>query len=112
MLSYAQMAKMSSERQTITTIRSQIELAQAHTSTNQPLPTDGSNTQSSHVTPGSWDSYHDVQGYEEEVMEGFGFVDFAEKLACLLQRFKFDVHGEDFDPDAGHRIHIKRMRVC
>ena len=113
------MARMSLERETVISIRhevnrhTKIKLAQARTNADQSLPpTSSIGTQSSCVVLGSWDEYRDVQGHEEEVMEEFGFVDFGEKLATFLQRFKFDVHGEDFNPYAGHRIHIKRMRVC
>lgn len=108
------MVRMSSERETVISIRHQVnqhlqvEPAQDHTSADQPpIIPDTGDTQMPHVLLGSWDKYRDVAGYEEEVLEEFGFADFAEKLVTFLQRFRFDVHGKDFNPDAGHKIHIK-----
>lgn len=112
------MVRMSSERDAVISIRHQVNqyvqlgLAQAGTSADPSDPTTGTgDTQPLHVFLGSWENYRDVGGYEEEVLKDFGFTDFAQKLATFLQRFGFDVHGNDFNPDAGHRIHIKRMRV-
>jgi len=108
------MVRMSSERETIISIRHQVnqhiqaELAQDCTSADQPpIVPDIGDTQTPHVLLGSWDKYCDITGYEEEVLEEFGFADFAEKLVTFLQQFKFDVHGKDFNLDTGHKIHIK-----
>lgn len=113
------MARMSSERETVISIRHQVdqyiqtELVRAHAPADEPpTKSGGGDTQPPHITLGSWESYRAIQGYEEEVLDGFGFANFAERLATFLQRFNFDVHGNDFNPDAGHRIHVTRMRVC
>ena len=113
------MARMSAERETVISIRGrvdryiQLNLTQHSTLTNQlPLTTDTGRAQPPHILLGSWGNYRDVGGYEEEVHEEFTFSDFAERLASFLQRAGFEVHGNDFDPwVAGHRIHVKRMRV-
>ena len=113
------MVRMSSERETVISIRHQVdkcvrtEPVQTHNSVNQLHLVSGvGNTQSPRIILGSWDQYRDVGGYEDEVLEEFGFVNFAERLATFLQRFGFNVHGKDFNPDAGHGMHVKRMRVC
>ena len=90
---------MSSEREMVISIWHRVdqyiqELEHAHNSIGQPLPTAGNgDTQPPHIALGSWDSYRNIGGYEEE----FGFLDFAEELATFLQRFKFSVHGKDFN---------------
>jgi len=112
------MVRMSSERDTVTSIRHQVDqyirvkLEKAHTQADRaPTVVNGGGAQPTRLTPGSWESYRDVRGYEEEVMKAFGFMDFAEKLATFLQRYKFNVHGNDFSEPAGHQVHIGRMRV-
>jgi len=83
------MARMSEEHETVNSIWHQVnryiqtKLAHAHPSTEKPASS--TDPQPPHITLGSWDNYRDVQGYEKEVMEGFGFADFAEKLVVFLQ---------------------------
>lgn len=117
---HVQMTRMSTERETIAFIRHEVNRYAQPKLTRASVPNtpshpvacaSGTQVCPSHITLGSWDNYRDVGSYEEEVFNAFGFLDFTEKLAIFLQRSGFDVHASDFNPDAGHRIHLKRMRV-